>query len=565
MSLLKTVASRVTGIVLYYDGTRPTFFSTDSQTPNAAFGLYSNLTSTEWHVWNPNGSSLMYSDIGFPIFGLLPVTAAYSQAIGTIEAAVAFNKGRGYSHYPLYGLQFDALMYGALEASTCLRRGFCSPVGGNSVWSTYSTNISANDGKPVIVVAAKMDSAALIHDYAYGASELTGLVAMLGVAEALGRVTSSSLSSLSSNIVFAAFNAETWSFAGSQRFVKDLVTPFSCTSTSSDSTTKCPMTGAACSDPCFISTNFTSISFNSIQSIVEFGTVGGFGLSSLQSGVNYYLHVDSVFSGTTSLRNSFADSFTAPAFNGSSSVPVTISAASVGSTNNRLPPSSAMSFLQQRNIPAVYISDYQNSFSNSFYNSEWDDGSQWNSNNVAALCGLINSTAYHLYQLAGGSASNAASISVNCTLVNLFFMFVLRLNLMDLIYWVCHLQVGALLDCFTRNISCSLLSNFNLGDPQPSTQSTYPSVYQPGGVGIIPYSVFNLLFNWTAANGASNLPCATTAACVNGYPGYACVANKCLFSMTNYHRAFGTGLEYNGGKNVYGVTNGALGSWTESQ
>lgn len=67
--------------------------------------------------------------------------------------------------------------------------GWCTPVGGASVWSTPSSNITAADNKPIIVVAASMDARSMFHDLTLGVeSSVTGMVTVMAVAEALSRV-----------------------------------------------------------------------------------------------------------------------------------------------------------------------------------------------------------------------------------------------------------------------------------------------------------------------------------------------------------------------------------------
>lgn len=70
--------------------------------------------------------------------------------------------------------------------------GWCEPVGGLSVFASPSLNIQADDGKPVVVLAAAMDSRSMFHDLTIGTNtDVSGVVALLAVAEALSRVSKS--------------------------------------------------------------------------------------------------------------------------------------------------------------------------------------------------------------------------------------------------------------------------------------------------------------------------------------------------------------------------------------
>lgn len=84
-------------------------------------------------------------------------------------------------------------MWAAVNSETCLRRGWCQVVGGMSVYSTPSLDVSADDKKPIVVVSTSMDSRSLFHDLTVGASsDVSGMVAVLAIADALSRVSTCS-------------------------------------------------------------------------------------------------------------------------------------------------------------------------------------------------------------------------------------------------------------------------------------------------------------------------------------------------------------------------------------
>ena len=179
------------------------------------------------------------------------------------------------------------------------------------------------------------------------------------------------MANMSKHVVFALFNAENYAFAGSQRFVQDLTSPFECKSTTK--TAACDIKGVpACAEPCFPDLDFQKINFDRIESIIEFDSVATMWLSNAAATrPSIYMHVDSINNATTSLMNQFAGTTSGSSFNGTTITNLTILPAyniNTG-TNNRLPPSSAMAFLQKRSIPAVIFSDYQNTFSNKYTES----------------------------------------------------------------------------------------------------------------------------------------------------------------------------------------------------
>src|SRR5438105_4640399 len=84
--------------------------------------------------------------------------------------------------------------------------------------------------------------------------------------------------------MFTAFTAESWGFAGSQRFVHDISTPFDCQNSPKSAKT-CPYTDAGCTAPCVRDVDFTRINFDKIDSIFEISQVA-------TPDQSYYAHVD---------------------------------------------------------------------------------------------------------------------------------------------------------------------------------------------------------------------------------------------------------------------------------
>ena len=142
----------------------------------------------------------------------------------------------------------------------CLRRGFCQPLGGQSVWavrhalrrsSTQSSTSTATTAttttetsqatsqatseasergsgkaatRPLVVLSAALDSNALFQDEAVGAqAEMVALTTALVVVDALTVVAESVWMSAPRQPLFAFFTGEAWQNAGSRRFVRDVV------------------------------------------------------------------------------------------------------------------------------------------------------------------------------------------------------------------------------------------------------------------------------------------------------------------------------------------------------
>ena len=147
--------------------------------------------------------------------------------------------------------------------------------------------------------------------------------------------------------MFTAFTAESWGFAGSQRFVHDISTPFECQNSSKSAKT-CPYTDAGCTAPCVRDVDFTRINFDKIDSIFEISQVA-------TPDQSYYAHVDDASNSVTLAIVERLSAISAAA-NGTSF----ITPAYTNAPNRGLPPSSSMAFLEKnRKIPAIVLGDYK--------------------------------------------------------------------------------------------------------------------------------------------------------------------------------------------------------------
>ncbi len=206
----------------------------------------------------------------------------------------------------------------------------------------------------MLLVSAKLDSSALVHDYASGASAKTGLVLALAIAHALSQSRTQPLATLPKHVVFGFWDAEQWGFAGSSRFAQDLGARALCTGSNCTNGI-----GSDCTS-CRNTTDFTSLTTARIEGIVELDTVGYVWrerpATSTSPSTPYYMHVDEESAGNLALMS---------ALSGSATPNVTLASAFRANLPKRLPPASAMSFLKRRrDIPTVVVADYEESFSN---------------------------------------------------------------------------------------------------------------------------------------------------------------------------------------------------------
>ncbi|KAG0165693.1 hypothetical protein DFQ30_008135 [Apophysomyces sp. BC1015] len=294
------------------------------------------------------GEGLIEESFDIPIFALNTKDKYAKQVYSYIMRGIAYNRGKGYENYPLQAVDFESFMWAAVNSETCLRRGWCKAVGAMSVYSTPSLDLATDDKKPIIVVAAAMDSRSLFHDLTIGANhDISGFVTVLAVADALSRAPVS-VTTFPKHILYTLFAAESWGFAGSQRFVQDISTPFQCTNATR--AVPCAYANAPCTSPCVPDVHFTRINFDNIESIIEFNSVGGSG----DNYSTYWAHVDDIHK-SSSLVDALQQS------SKQSSQTSTLQLASSDGIERKLPPSSAMSFLaKNRNLQAVVLSDFQN-------------------------------------------------------------------------------------------------------------------------------------------------------------------------------------------------------------
>jgi nicastrin len=402
----------------------PIQYSPDVSCPNCQFGLYKN-TPLESYPWNPNGNGALFSNIPFPIFAAWPWSGVMNASIFAVLQALDYNAERNYQTPPLFEMGFSSLMYASENTEACLLRNTCSAVGGLSTWSTPSPGLSQTDGRPIIFVTATQDSAAVFRDLAIGLTgNVASTIALIAVANAINGGTTNP-ASFRKHIVFASFNAEQWAHAGSQRFVQDISIPggMTCSSTPGN----CPVSGAACTNPCFSTMDFSNISFSNIESILELGQLG--------SSDSLFLHVDDAqLSGNQELIRRLQ-------VNGDAQV----ANPDAGTRGPRLPPSTIEAFLQvNRNIPAVYISDFKDKFSNQYFNDAYDDYATFNASGRAILqsqqiCNAATMLAKTLYNLAQNlppSTKVPEGVKADCNLV------------------------FELVDCLGRNISCQLVQKY---------------------------------------------------------------------------------------------------------
>ncbi|KAG4099273.1 hypothetical protein H8356DRAFT_1669132 [Neocallimastix lanati (nom. inval.)] len=590
-------------IVLYndrYNDSEKIKYSPDKECPNCEFGLYTEGERAN-HKWNTYGDGLLYENFNFPIFGM--VNSTDSNGVDAVNEASAYNKLKEYKKYPLYSIKFDSFMYASKDSATCLSRGHCDPIGGNSVWSTFSNAIDSNDGKKIIIVSSQLDGNSLFHEYTSGVnSQIGGTVANLAIADALSK-SPIAPEQFKNHIVFTFFSGESYGYSGSQRFVQD-ISSFECKKGNTEKTESCPKL-AACQDPCMFVDDFKNITLNNIKGIIELNQLTCSGCTEL----DYFMHIDDetdtetlkITDLITKVFNEYGNSDISSGdknedkkeekaskdnneknnMKRQSSSSYKISPA-WDDKNYGLPPASSQSFLKKKKIPAVVISDFKDEFTNPYYHSMFDVAVNTTiyDDTVCRTADII-AKAIWLYAQDKFTDDDIKSvpkdIKADCQYVN---------NLMH---------------CLSNDLRCDLatkLLNSNMKNSKYNEK-------------VKEYSHYTGVFNLFSFNGAINrnynfdtwlanfailkstgynttTPCEHIDNCTTTleYPNfnsldketkekinetpyslrnYQCVSGYCIKGRVYSHPAYGIGLDFDSEEEVFKVKDKTQSTWTESK
>eukprot|EP00904_Undaria_pinnatifida_P013489 jgi/Undpi1/9270/HiC_scaffold_26.g11728.m1 len=408
------------GITVFVSG-RVFFFlhiSGDS-TPTAVFDVDAS------YPWNPRGDGLMMESLDFP------VALVVGGSVDRVRARAVSNGNVGSEgwRYPLHKARMAFYFGGSgmdLNSQACLewtdingdRDPQCKPLGGQSAWASVG-EAGLGDRETVFAVAG-MDSTSMFHDRAPGAnSAVSGLVALLSAAECLGAVGREGgvhLSDLPRQIVFAAFQAESYGFTGSRRFVQDWRDGVDCQNVLGPS--QSPSGGEACLDPLYPSLEFRKL--GRPAHVVSVDQVGCLPESKL------WIH--------SSPKASASDQGMLSRLSPGGDGGVTLENA----TRPELPPSPLTAFVKADSAQSGFvIAGYDEDFSCPHYHDHRDTRTMVNASSVAAAAEVL---AKSVFLLAGGGEAATETIAVNATLVE------------------------TLLNCLLEDWTCSTVMDYVKGD-----------------------------------------------------------------------------------------------------
>ncbi|KAI9179634.1 hypothetical protein H9P43_004962 [Blastocladiella emersonii ATCC 22665] len=467
--------------------------------------------------WNPRGTGLALDDLtGFPMFALFNSTPEMQRSLASVVSAAEQNRQRKFATPPLLAAELDGFMSGVDTAGDCLRRGMCKPMGGQSVYASYSKDWK--DDRAVVLMTATLDGKALFHDLAQGAmGNLAGVAAQLTAAAALAPLD---VAKWRRHIAFALFTGEAWGHIGSRAFVRDLA-EYKCTRPHTEPTAGCPYYKAACAAPCVQDDTFATAGLtpNKVSHVIDANWLGGAAPGTAPLALRVY----SAGAGTLAGVNATA------AFGAN----VTLADPARG-----LPPSPALAFLDRNPaVRAVSLTTADGAYP-AEYATEYDDAvAAVNRTDTAAT---VCAAAQVLARAAANLASDgAAPVPVaNCTLA------------------------ASLLRCLTGAGAGADACPLGLRFQSNARVSSYASVAvygaQPGWPARVAATFLANATAYTRGNA-----CNATVPCTEA--GASCVGGTCLVSNTHYHLAFPTGLKADPETGRWSVVPGTSEpAWTES-
>ncbi|KAM3966462.1 nicastrin [Aphomia sociella] len=239
VDILMDHSHNVAGILVFDNATLGTSaFTQDSKCPNeysSGPGSQCSSASSNGKVWNEKGTDLLRSDIPFPIF-FLP-ESRFEEITKIEDCHDRFNIDRSnQENMPLCSIQLNSFMFAALNSAVCLRRSattalltpikVCDPLGDlNVYYSLFPRGKETEQNKkPVILVTARIDAASLFDGVSPGAaSSVIGMVTLITAATALSQMIPIEDADLyARNILWTLFNGEAFDYIGSQRVAYDI-------------------------------------------------------------------------------------------------------------------------------------------------------------------------------------------------------------------------------------------------------------------------------------------------------------------------------------------------------
>lgn len=490
--------------IYVYDNASDVFtgtWSPDSVIPNQFNGIVNASSS----AWNQGGNGIHWIDIGFPIFLLDPLD--YAKVMQCYQANNLIINGVDPS-YPLCGVQLTYFMWAAKDAETCLRRGYCNILGGQSS-AAFIRPLSSTE--KVVMLTAQIDSLDMFHTKVQGAKDVSGAVALLAAASILGDPLNIFTRTLTRNILLTLFNGEAFGYIGSSRIAVDMAANI----------------------------------FPSSKNFVNFSRVSSYLEVSQVTDSSLFLHVPLSTPNTAAIVNAVQTA------TNTSNTNLTI-------LSNSTPPASIQSFILEqtaKNImfPGAVLAGFNGTtFANKQYHSRFDNANSisFNGSINAAVVDNICKHAYTIALTAVSLASDTATPALQLPVNN-----------------PCNVQVTELLKCILLNQgNCSLSSMYSPssnGGPMNLYVSVYADNSVTDGVKFFQRALADAVaLNRNLTNNTEN--CSSFSNNVPGTSGdLTLVGGRCIRTTAFYYNAYSPA--FSDTTTLSGTRKQEYSTWTESQ
>ena len=543
---------------------------------------------------NPSGRGLLGVRLAYPVFAVtdpaqIALIRARASSNAALSPAVAF---------PQFAARFSAYMGPpdtGLDSAGCLAAGSCLPLGGFSIWAALggldsapptanassgsriessrvasASNIACGSRvqRPLVLATAPLDATAFFHGLATGSdAAASSLVALVAAAEALSHFKAAA-AALPLQIMFAAFQGESFGRLGSRRFMSESFGGgFACAQ--NVTAVNSPTGRVACAFPLRYDATFACLA----------GADLAFVLAADQLGLTpaagpLFAHPLGSGSNTTSGPNSLAAQRSAWAASvlgalGPMPLPVLPGVPSAAQSDPGALSQSFEADAAQPSTPllsvgefapragGVVLAEYNTTLTSRVFRSEFDNASNASPSAIAAAATVM---ARALFALAANASTAAAAAAAVPPLLQANASF-----------------VSQMLECITVDAQCALFAQLlGLGSsaadmaplaPAGERLSLYTSVYNqpaapsgPGSFSLQPALLEAVVRAALASFTAPPPPLATTAcastadcAAAGQAPPFECLLGLCVAGQAFFHDAISLALDATTAAGVYVV------------
>ena len=333
----------------WYGATPPGGYSDDAKCPAGV------THCTDQSPWNTAGSGLMWRNFDFPIFYVKDSnrTEELYQCYQTHNDVT-----QGLS-WPLCSVQMSANMHAAQSSETCIRRTdlqnqlepthFCDPLSDVNLHYFVTPRNKSQDSTidNVIVVTARLDGLTMFDQTEVGFdSPSTGLVTLLATANMVAQtIRQADYHQSVTNILFLLLNGESFDHTGAIRLLYDMEHDSFPKLIKEDDMTK------------YTDGVQPYLNIDNIAAIIELGQLSN------KASDNVYIHSANTDSSdiVEKIKKYASDQ----------------GLKSQESSRKSLPPTSIGKFIEQKSdLKAVFISNFDDKYSNQFYHSLYDTAEQ---------------------------------------------------------------------------------------------------------------------------------------------------------------------------------------------